>query len=173
MTGLETWEVHEAHRRCSEDPELIIWDGYDDDAVCPGSKPRMYRLTGAGRAVCERVVGQVLQAHKRTEKIPAKKLDELERYIEQVERSVESDDEAAEQLERLREIVDEGDMDDGVRKEIEQHVEELEDYIFEWTETAETYLIAMRRVIEDELEVDMSGYFQQAEEEGNLRERRN
>jgi uncharacterized protein YutD len=110
--------------------------------------------------------------YKDAQQVPAKKIDELERYIEQVERNIESDTEAEEQLDRLREIVETGEMDDEVRREIEQNVADLEDYIYEWTETAETYLLAMRRVIEDELEVDMSGYFQQAEEESNLRERR-
>jgi hypothetical protein len=43
-------------------------------------------------------------------------------------------------------------------------VGDLEDYVFEWTGTAETYLLALRRVLEEKLDVSMGSYLKQVEE---------
>lgn len=165
LTGLETWEVHECYRRWGEDPALIEWSGrYDEAAIGPGSDPRIYELTGAGKTICERgIPSKVLRIHKESAKIPAKELDSLELYIERVEQKV--DDLPEESLSELRQITENGEMDDDVRAEIEERIGEIEEYLFEWTESAETYLIAIRHVLERELGVEMGRYLKQVDTE--------
>jgi hypothetical protein len=168
LTGLETWEVHEAHKRCNADsdgPELIAWNGrYDEVAKGPGSDPRIYELTGAGRAICNKnIPSKVIRMYKDASTVPAKQLDSLELYIERVEQKV--DDLPEESLSELRRITENGEMDDDVRAEIEERIGEVEEYLFEWTETAETYLIAIRHVLERELGVEMGRYLNQVETE--------
>jgi len=49
--------------------------------------------------------------------------------------------------------------------ELETDVTDLEDYMHEWHESAETYLRAFRRVIEDKLNVSLKSYLTTAEDE--------
>jgi len=48
--------------------------------------------------------------------------------------------------------------------EVESDVGELEDYVFKWTSFAETYLLALRRVVEEKVGVDMDSYLAMVEE---------
>jgi hypothetical protein len=48
--------------------------------------------------------------------------------------------------------------------DVEGSVGDLEDYVFEWMGTAETYLLALRRVLEEKLDVSMGSYLKQVEE---------
>lgn len=48
---------------------------------------------------------------------------------------------------------------------IEEDLDALEAYIFEWDETAQTYLLAMRRAIEEELGLDLCHHIDVVEDE--------
>lgn len=49
--------------------------------------------------------------------------------------------------------------------ELEADLDSLEGYVFQWTETAQTYLLAIRRVIEERFELDMRSYLDLVAEE--------
>lgn len=46
---------------------------------------------------------------------------------------------------------------------LEKDMTVLEKYVKQWTEGAETYLLALRRVAEEKLQIDFSSYLQAAE----------
>ena len=48
--------------------------------------------------------------------------------------------------------------------ELETDMIDLEEYMYEWHESAETYLRALRRVVEDKLGVSLQSYLQAGEE---------
>jgi DNA-binding MarR family transcriptional regulator len=51
--------------------------------------------------------------------------------------------------------------------ELEGRVEDLEGYLFEWTESAELYLVALRRIIEQETEMSFDEYLRRVDEDEN------
>jgi len=58
--------------------------------------------------------------------------------------------------------------------ELETDMIDLEEYMYEWHESAETYLRALRRVVEDKLGVSLQSYLQAGEasiEDENVAER--
>jgi len=48
--------------------------------------------------------------------------------------------------------------------ELETDMTDLEEYMYEWHESAETYLRALRRVVEDKLGVSLQSYLEAGEE---------
>jgi DNA-binding Lrp family transcriptional regulator len=51
---------------------------------------------------------------------------------------------------------------------LEEDVADIEDYVYEWNEAAETYLRALRKVVEEKLDVSLTSYLQSVEaEDGN------
>ena len=49
--------------------------------------------------------------------------------------------------------------------ELETDMTDLEEYMYEWHESAETYLRALRRVVEEKLDVSFQSYLQAGEDE--------
>lgn len=48
--------------------------------------------------------------------------------------------------------------------ELEEDVGALEEYVYEWTGFAETYFLAIRRVLEEQLDINMDSYLQTTEQ---------
>lgn len=158
-SGLEDWEVREAAKQ-AEARGLMEARGYDSASYGPGSDPRLYKLTGTGRQVVQRgVTGKVITLNTETDaKVPEQELNDIRETISRLERQV-SRAQNAEFKERFEEFRQRLDTDGGLSNE---EVEELradfadfEEYVYEWNEAVETYLYALRDVVERELGVDL------------------
>jgi len=158
-SGLDDWEVREAAAQL-QDRNLLMERGYDSASYGPGSDPLLYELTGRGRQVVERgVPSKVIALHDETEAATSEKeIKDLRQTINRLEKQVKrsQNEEFTERFEKFKERLD---TDDGLT---EEEVEELredfadfEEYVYEWNEAVETYLYALRDVVERELDVDL------------------
>jgi len=51
-------------------------------------------------------------------------------------------------------------------REVEDDVSEVREYTYEWHEGAEAYLRALRRVVEEKMDVSLSSYWENQEDGG-------
>ncbi|MFC5970549.1 hypothetical protein ACFPYI_04320 [Halomarina salina] len=51
---------------------------------------------------------------------------------------------------------------------LEDDLDDLDDYVLDWTEGADTYLRALRWVVEEKLGVSLKSYLETVEERGEL-----
>ena len=156
-SGLEDWRVNEAWKQ-AEDMGLARWTGtYDDASRGPGSDPKLYELTGHGRQVVERgVPGQVISINDTETALPHEELEKLRKMVTRLERRLDAtqQQDLDDQFEALRSQLEAADLTEEERGALNDAISELEDYVFEWTSFAETYFLALRRIIEREIDVD-------------------
>ncbi|MDS0278036.1 hypothetical protein NDI85_09535 [Halomicroarcula sp. S1AR25-4] len=155
-SGLETWQVNEAYNQ-TEDMGLVEWYGeYDAASRGPGSDPKLFELTGDGRRVVERgVPGKVIQLNQTDAKLAEQEIDELKEWVARVEGKVNTAEhsDVSQRFDEFRERLDEAENVDDVQEDLA----ELEEYIYEWHESAETYLRAIRRALNDQ-GIELSDY---------------
>ncbi|SFG00847.1 hypothetical protein SAMN04488063_1115 [Halopelagius inordinatus] len=157
-SGLATWQVNEAYKQ-TEDMGLVAWYGkYDATSRGPGSDPKLYELTGSGRRVVERgVPGKVIALNQTGAKLPEQEINELKEWVARVEGKVNAAEqsEVSHRFDEFRARLDEAENVEDVQEDLAN----LEEYLYEWHESAETYLRAIRRALHDQ-GIDLTDYFE-------------
>lgn len=141
LTGLNRNEANYRFRKL-EDMELITVSY--GESIGDNAPPKIAELTGKARQELERGLGSATQSGLIISDDP--ETDEVSR-----ERFIEMQNE----LERLREAQKASAWDTRTNERVTRdEFDELEEYVYDWTEVAETYLVNIRRVVERFLPVD-------------------
>lgn len=117
---------------------------------------KVAHLTGKARAQLERGLGSasnaglVISEEPDSVDVSRERFVQMEKRLERLIKAKEPEVTGErEEVKELRERV----------KELENDHSDLEDYVYEWAESVSVFLKGVRRVVEDELDVDMDDYF--------------
>lgn len=159
-SGLKDWQVNEEWEKAEEEG-LVEWTGqYDTASRGPGSAPKIYELTGRGRALVQRgIPDRVIRMRTDTDaKVPEKSIEDLQEALVRLERRVDKA-QTGEFDERFEAVREQLNGDDGLTVEEVQDLraefEEFEDDIRGYNQEVKTWLFALRDVVERELGVDL------------------
>lgn len=156
-TGLSRRQTNHRFQRL-EELELITIS-YAESGYGDRTPPKIAYLTGIARAEIERGLLASLnengmQTDEKTDLAAdirklRQRVKRQQNRIDTVAANQTSSDQMADQLENIEGVL-----------------WALEEYTYEWTGTAETYLLALRRVAEEKLDVSMESYIEAVEAEG-------
>lgn len=167
-SGLDAWEVREAAEQAS-DRGLVESIGYDDASYGPGHDPTLFELTGHGRqVVCRGVPGKVVALQDTDARVPEANLTVLKEKLGRLESQVKNSQskELEKRFDELQAKLDaDSDPTDDEVAARRADVTDLEEYVYEWNEAVETYLYALRRIVEEQLDVSFDAYLREVGDE--------
>jgi len=147
---------HEANYRFGKLEDLGLIDITKEPSPRELEDRKVAHLTGTARRELERGLGSATEAgliisdKPNSNEVSRERFEEIEQKLEQLTESQQASSVEAREVKTLRERV----------SDVEDDLADFEKYVYEWHESAETYLRALRKVVEGKLSVSLKSYLQ-------------